>query len=174
MAPKGYFWISYFFILDAKKVFWWTLKTLKYITLFFMFPFCGGWMRETFYPCKYAFWNQFSINLVESALPEQNLMWKRKLSLNLMFKTDLSQKGWKTQVHAVDLELGSPDVWPDFDHASLLRQDVEVVHLLVSDVAEVVRLVPPPSPPVSPSQPRTVERRGGLFLVREVRFRVDI
>ena len=155
-------------------MFWWTLKLYVICYIIFHVSFLWGIDERNFYPCKCAFWNQFSINLVESALPEQNLMWKRILSLNLIFRTDLSQKGWKTQVHAVDLELGSPDVWPDFDHASLLRQDVEVVHLLVSDVAEVVRLVPPPSPPVSPSQPRTVERRGGLFLVREVRFRIYI
>ena len=74
----------------------------------------------------------------------------------------------------MDLELGAPDVGAYLHHPPLLRQRVQVVHLLVADVAEVVRLVPPPSPPVSPSQPRTVERRGGLFLVREVRFRVDI
>ena len=54
-------------------------------------------------------------------------------------------------VHAMDLEFRSPNVGPDLDHAPLLRQDVEVVHLFVPDVPEVVWLVPPPSSPISSS-----------------------
>ena len=73
----------------------------------------------------------------------------------------------------MDLEFRSPDVGPDLDHAPLLRQDVEVVHLLVPDVPEVVRLIPPPPPAISPSQSRTVKGRC-LLLVREVSFGVNI
>ena len=73
----------------------------------------------------------------------------------------------------MDLEFCSPDVGPNLDHAPLLRQDVEVVHLLVPDVPEVVRLIPPPPPPIPPSQSRTVEGRS-LLLVREVSFGVSI
>lgn len=73
----------------------------------------------------------------------------------------------------MDLELCSPDVGPDLDHAAFLRQDVEVVHLLVPDVPEVMRLIPPPASPVSPSQSRTVKGRS-LLLVCEVCFGVNI
>ena len=87
--------------------------------------------------------------------------------------TDLSEEWREAEVDPVDLELGAPDVGADLHHPPLLRQRVQVVHLLVADVAEVVRLVSsPPRPPVPPSQPRRVEGRGrGVLLVRQLRVR---
>ena len=87
--------------------------------------------------------------------------------------TDLSEERREAEVHPVDLELGAPDVGAYLHHPPLLWQRVQVVHLLVADVAEVVRLVSsPPRPPVPPPQPRRVEGRGrGVLLVRQLRVR---
>ena len=43
-------------------------------------------------------------------------------------------------MEALYLELGAPDVGGDLDHPALLRQVVDVVHLLVTQVPEILKM----------------------------------
>ena len=76
----------------------------------------------------------------------------------------LTQQRRQTPVKTVYFELGAPDVGGDLDQPPLLWQGVEVVHLLVPDVPEVVRLVPTPTSSPSSPEPWTVEGRGFLHV----------
>ena len=58
----------------------------------------------------------------------------------------LAQTGRKTDIQAINFEFCSPDVGSYLHHSALLWQNVEIVHVLVAEVSEVVRLVPPPPP----------------------------
>ena len=74
----------------------------------------------------------------------------------------LAEQCWQARVQPVDFEFCSPDVGGDLHQPPLLWQGVQVVHLLVADVAEIMRLVPTTSQSSPSAEPWTVER--GRFL----------
>ena len=80
----------------------------------------------------------------------------------------LAQEGREAWVKTVNFELGAPDVGGDLHQPALLRQVVQVVHLLVANVTKIMRLVPTSSQPSPSTEPRTVER-GRFVLISVVR-----